>query len=152
MDNELARGMKLCWVEAKEDCCVKNIGIIRKGVVSNISYSFGRLEVESIFSPSQKQANDFFENPSSYEAILVKKEKGNERTSDIVGVYPNKDKRILVVKFSDDSVIKIKCCEEDKFDINIGVALAYAYKCFGSKTHFKKEVKRLTKEKKENGK
>ena len=80
--------------------------------------------------------------------ILVKKAK--ERV--IKGIYPNQSKGIIVVKFHDDSVIKIKCCEEDEFDINIGVALAYAYKCFGSKSHFKKEVKRLTKEKKENGK
>lgn len=70
----------------------------------------------------------------------------------IKGIYPNQSKGIIVVKFQDDSIVKIKCCEEDEFDINIGVALAYAYKCFGSKSHFKKEVKRLTKEKKENGK
>ena len=70
----------------------------------------------------------------------------------IKGIYPNQSKGIIVVKFQDDSIVKIKCCEEDEFDINIGVALAYAYKCFGSKSHFKKEVKRLTKEKNENGK
>ena len=76
--------------------------------------------------------------------MLVKEAK--ERV--IKGIYPNQSKGIIVVKFQDDSIVKIKCCEEDEFDINIGVALAYAYKCFGSKSHFKKEVKRLTKEKK----
>ena len=68
------------------------------------------------------------------------------RNNKIKGIYPNEKKRILVVKFNDDSIVKLACHKDDDFDINIGVALAYAYKCFGSKTHFKKVVKELTKE------
>ena len=114
--------------------------------------------LSSIETCSVGYVPDYYKTVKDYEKEnkMLKKEndmlvkEAKERV--IKGIYPNQSKGIIVVKFQDDSIVKIKGCEEDEFDINIGVALAYAYKCFGSKSHFKKEVKRLTKEKKENGK
>ena len=123
------------------------------GIINKLSTSIGSIETCSVgYVPDyEKKVKDYEKENKMLKKendILVKEAK--ERV--IKGIYPNQSKGIIVVKFQDDSIVKIKCCEEDEFDINIGVALAYAYKCFGSKSHFKKEVKRLTKEKKENGK
>ena len=123
------------------------------GIINKLSTSIGPIETCSVgYVPDYyKKVKDCeIENRmlKKDNDILVKDAKKRV----IKGIYPNQSKGIIVVKFQDDSIVKIKCCEEDEFDINIGVALAYAYKCFGSKSYFKKEVKRLTKEKKENGK
>ena len=123
------------------------------GIINKLSTSIGTIETCSVgYVP------DYYKKVKDYEIENKMLKKDNDilvkdaKKRVIKGIYPNQSKGIIVVKFQDDSIVKIKCCEEDEFDINIGVALAYAYKCFGSKSHFKKEVKRLTKEKKENGK
>lgn len=123
------------------------------GIINKLSTSIGPIETVCVgpVSDYYKKARDYEKENKMLKKdndILVKDAKKRV----IKGIYPNQSKGIIVVKFQDDSIVKIKCCEEDEFDINIGVAIAYAYKCFGSKSHFKKEVKRLTKEKKENGK
>ena len=123
------------------------------GIINKLSTSIAPIETCSVgyVTDYYKKFNDCEKENKMLKKdndILVKDAKKRV----IKGIYPNQSKGIIVVKFQDDSIVKIKCCEEDEFDINIGVALAYAYKCFGSKSHFKKEVKRLTKEKKENGK
>lgn len=61
----------------------------------------------------------------------------------IKGIYPNEKKKLVVVKFDDDSVIKVKCSKEDEFDVYVGVALAYSYKQYGSNTKFRKMVDKL---------
>lgn len=61
----------------------------------------------------------------------------------IKGIYPNEEKKLVVVKFDDDSVIKVKCSKEDEFDVYVGVALAYSYKQYGSNTKFRKMVDKL---------
>ena len=76
-----------------------------------------------------------------------------EKPKEIKGVYPNEKKKIVVVKFNDNSVVKVKCQKEDNFDIYVGVALAYCYKKYGTNSQFRKFVDKVTiknKEKKEN--
>lgn len=64
----------------------------------------------------------------------------------IKGIYPQKDKRMVVVKFSDNSIVKLHCHEEDTFNVEIAAALAIAYKfCSGNKSKFKRMVKEFTK-------
>lgn len=64
----------------------------------------------------------------------------------IKGIYPQKDKRMVVVKFSDNSIVKLHCHEEDTFNVEIAAALAIAYKfCGGNKSKFKRIVKEFTK-------
>jgi ribosome-binding protein aMBF1 (putative translation factor) len=66
----------------------------------------------------------------------------------VVGVYPNFEKRVVVVKFDDDyysDYIRINCSDEDHFDVNIAVALAIAYQNAGSKNKFRKKVEAKTK-------
>ena len=65
--------------------------------------------------------------------------------SKIKGIYPQKEKRLVVVKFSDDSIIKLHCHEEDEFNVEIAAALAIAYKLYGTKGEFRRQVKKLTK-------
>lgn len=65
---------------------------------------------------------------------------------DIVGIYPNEEKRVVVVKFNDDDEpIRVNCSADDNFDLTIAVALAIAYKNAGSKNHFKKKIAEKTK-------
>ena len=64
----------------------------------------------------------------------------------IKGIYPQKDKRMVVVKFSDNSIVKLHCHEEDTFNVEIATALAISYKfCGGKKNEFRKMVKEFTK-------
>lgn len=66
----------------------------------------------------------------------------------VVGVYPNEEKRVVVVKFDDDyynDYVRINCSDEDQFDVNIAVALAIAYQNAGSKNKFRKKVEAKTK-------
>lgn len=64
----------------------------------------------------------------------------------VVGAYPNKKKGILAVKFNDGEVIKLACHDDDNFDINVGVALAMAYKSCGGKNAFRRNVQKVTQE------
>lgn len=63
---------------------------------------------------------------------------------DIEGIYPNKEKKLVVVKFDENTTIKVQCQKEDEFDLYIGVALAINYKLFESKTQFRKFVDKNT--------
>lgn len=64
----------------------------------------------------------------------------------VVGAYPNKKKGILAVKFNDGQVIKLHCDDGDNFDVNVGVALAMAYKSCGGKNAFRRNVEKITQE------
>ena len=65
---------------------------------------------------------------------------------DIVGIYPNEEKRVVVVKFNDsEEPIRVNCSADDNFDLTIAVALAIAYKNAGSKNQFKKKIAEKTK-------
>lgn len=63
----------------------------------------------------------------------------------IKSVYPNEEKKLVVVKWCDNSVTKVTCGEDDSFDIYVGVAIAVCKKFFGSNTQFRKTVDNLTK-------
>lgn len=76
---------------------------------------------------------------------VTKKKKLKVNGWEVTGVYPNEEKRILVVKFGDGEVVRLACHKEDVWDINIGVALAMAYKMCGSKNAYRKQVEELTK-------
>lgn len=52
------------------------------------------------------------------------------------------DKHVVTVVFEDGSHILKECLPEDKYDLNVGVALCLADKLLGSVTQFHKEVKR----------
>ena len=61
-------------------------------------------------------------------------------------IYVNIDKRLVIVKWVDGSSTKVKCQPDDDFSVDIGVALAYCYKFFGSKTKFRKTISEHVKE------
>lgn len=52
------------------------------------------------------------------------------------------NKHVVTVVFEDGSHILKECLPEDKYDLNVGVALCIADKLLGSVTQFHKEVKR----------
>ena len=52
----------------------------------------------------------------------------------------NEDKKKVTLVFDKNDYTISSCTENDEFDPAIGVALALAYKCFGSKTKFHKWV------------
>lgn len=62
----------------------------------------------------------------------------------IKGVYVQKDKRLLIVKFNDNSVVKVSWHEDDEFDVYLGVAYAVTRKVYGSNTAFRKMVDQAT--------
>ena len=64
----------------------------------------------------------------------------------IKAIYVNESKRLVIVKWVDNTTTKVKCHPDDTFCITIGVALAYCYKFFGSKNKFIKVILDLTKE------
>lgn len=49
---------------------------------------------------------------------------------------------VVCVVFNDGSHVIKECLPEDKYDLNVGVALCLADKLMGSVTQFHKEVKR----------
>lgn len=63
-------------------------------------------------------------------------------TDFIQGVYVDEVKRIVVVKFYDNSIEKVHCSKEDDFDPAVGAALAISRHIFGSHTKFYKRVLR----------
>ena len=69
-----------------------------------------------------------------------------EPKSKIKAIYVNISKRLVIVKWIDNTTTKVKCHPDDEFCITIGVALAYCYKFFGSKNKFSKVISNLTKE------
>ena len=61
-------------------------------------------------------------------------------------VYVNRNARIVAAQWIDDSKTVVKCQPEDDFSVDVGVALAYCYKFFGSKTKFRKVIREHIKE------
>lgn len=61
-------------------------------------------------------------------------------------IFVNKTKRLVVVRWIDNTTTKVYCQPNDDFSVDIGVALAYCYKFFGSKTKFRKVITEHTKE------
>lgn len=61
---------------------------------------------------------------------------------DNIFIQPDKD--TVVAKKDDGDIIKIQSVHGDEFDPYIGVALALAYKQFGSKAAFRKAVDKIT--------
>lgn len=66
--------------------------------------------------------------------------------SKIKRVYVNHTTRIVAVEWIDGTSTKVKCQPDDDFSVDIGVALAYCYKFFGSKTKFRKVIQEKIKE------
>lgn len=64
----------------------------------------------------------------------------------IKAIFVNKTKRLVVVRWVDNTTTKVQCQPDDDFSVDIGVALAYCYKFFGSKTKFRKVIVEHTKE------
>ena len=58
----------------------------------------------------------------------------------VKAIYVDEQARLIVVKFQDNQIEKIKCSKEDDFDISIGVSLAIARHVFGSHARFYKHI------------
>ena len=61
-------------------------------------------------------------------------------TDYIKGIYVDEIEKIVVVKFADNSIEKVKCSKEDDFDPTVGVSLALSRHLFGSHSRFYKHV------------
>ena len=64
----------------------------------------------------------------------------------IKAIFVNKEKRLVVVRWKDNTTTKVQCQPDDDFSVDIGVALSYCYRFFGSKTKFRKAIVDHTKE------
>lgn len=58
----------------------------------------------------------------------------------ITGIYYNKEKKIVVISWKDNTTTKAKCADEDDFDLMVGFSIAYCTKKFGSKSHLNKLI------------
>ena len=74
------------------------------------------------------------------------KPKRNEETevldANILSITVNEPKKIVTVVFGDNDVQMAACTKDDKFDVNVGVALCIAYHIYGTKNAFHKEVEK----------
>lgn len=57
-------------------------------------------------------------------------------------IHVNEGKKVVTVVFSDGTKQVVKCSPGDSFDTEIGFALAFARKLFGSKTQVRKYIAR----------
>ena len=73
---------------------------------------------------------------------------GDSNTNKIKSVTVNKKKKKVTVVFGKNDYQIATCVDGDTFDPSIGVALAMAYKAFGSKTKFHKFVNSIVDKKK----
>lgn len=74
----------------------------------------------------------------------------NNNNDDVIrNIYVNESEKVIVVVFKDGEKQIVKCSPDDEFDIEVGVALAIARYCFGSKTQFRKFIQKNAKFKKE---
>ena len=64
----------------------------------------------------------------------------------IKAIFVNQNKKLVVVRWIDNTTTKVQCQPDDDFNVTIGVALAYCYKCFGSNTKFRKAIASRVKE------
>ena len=107
-------------------------------------------EVYDCYDVEMKQDSwNWRESPRYTFECFINKRKKPYMSNMIKGIYPQPKKKMVVVKFKDNTIIKVKCQEEDEFDVYIGVALAYSYKSFGSNSQFRKFVDNIKKEKKQ---
>ena len=58
----------------------------------------------------------------------------------VKNIYVDEPARIVVVKFYDDSIEKVKCHDGDDFDVSIGASIGIARHLFGSHTSFYKHI------------
>ena len=63
----------------------------------------------------------------------------------VKSVTVNESKKVVTVAFKSGVIRMAKCSEKDEFDPEIGFALCLAYLFYGSKTRFKKELKKIAK-------
>ena len=80
------------------------------------------------------------------ESISSKKQPQKEIVgmTKIKGIYPQEKKRLVVVKFQDNSIVKLQCHSEDEFNVEVATALAIAYKMYGSKGEFRRQVEKIS--------
>lgn len=55
-------------------------------------------------------------------------------------IFVDEQEKIVVVKFYDDTIEKVKCSNEDDFDVQVGVAIAIARHIFGSHSCYYKHI------------
>ena len=72
---------------------------------------------------------DMYKSAPTHETI-------NRTIPKIKSTTINEDKKKVTIVFDKNNYTIATCTENDEFDPAIGVALALAYKCFGSKTKF----------------
>ena len=65
-------------------------------------------------------------------------------SNDIKHIFINEKTKTVYVRFQDGILQVSKCHPDEEFDLEIGVALAYARHAFGSKNKFKKMIEENT--------
>lgn len=73
------------------------------------------------------------------------KEENNMIIPGIKNVFFNEVKRTTTVVFIDHTSVIVKCTDNDKFDPEMGLAMALARKCFGSRSKLQKAVAKWVK-------
>lgn len=120
-----------------------------KGLHGKIIGCRGTLGSSDIEAVIDIDGDEYHFSTKRLKLVSKKDEKGEKKMMfnfKVVGAYPNKKKGILAVKFNDGEVIKLACHDDDNFDINVGVALAMAYKSCGGKNAFRRNVEKVTQE------
>ena len=62
----------------------------------------------------------------------------------VENIYVNRDKRITVVEFEDGTKVKVKCGEDEKFDVYTAVTAAISEKIYGSNSALKRAIAEKT--------
>ena len=75
----------------------------------------------------------------------INKEENIMIISGIKNVFFNEVKKTTTVVFLDHTSVIVKCTDNDHFDPEMGLAMALARKCFGSRTKLKKAVDKWVK-------
>ena len=72
-----------------------------------------------------------------------KPEKETDKTDDIKSVTFNKEKGVTAVVLKDGRKGIARVSKDDIYDERVGMALAYCYAIFGSKTQFNKKIEKI---------
>ena len=102
--------------------------------------------LRNLLSGGCSNMKDTIPNLDLFKAVSALQMSFSSPKDKIKKIYVNTDKRLVVVKWIDNTTTKVKCHPDDEFCVTIGVALAYCYKFFGSKNKFCKVISDLTKE------
>ena len=58
----------------------------------------------------------------------------------IKGIYADAEKKVVVVRFGNDHIEKVKCDKNDDFDVIVGASIGICRYIFGSHVNFYKRI------------